>query len=386
MRRAVALFTALALVGCAETGNDSTWQAPALKLMSYDSCSDLLDKVRAAAKDSVGPWGFVNYYAMADGMGLERNAAGDANKGVVPPAAAPAPVQGQDYSGTNTHTAGVDEPDLVKTDGKRIVIVQNGSLHVIDAATRRQTSQLPVEQGAFEILMHGDRVLVLSNAAMGGLVDRGIAADRSMSPYPYLRQTRVQLIDLAGIPKLLDDFKIDASLVDARQIDGTARIVVSNGPTIAFPAWNGNSKEDDQLAKNRAAIDKAPLESWLPSYTTASGASGRVDCPDVSVPQTSFSGASLVTVLSFDMRINVLATPEPTSVFADGGTIYGSGPNLYLANDQSWRVWRSRTPWSNELSRKQYTEVYQFDVTTPKPVYVASGAFPGWLLDRKSVV
>ena len=25
------------------------------------------------------------------------------------------------YSGTNTHEAGVDEPDLVKTDGRRIV-------------------------------------------------------------------------------------------------------------------------------------------------------------------------------------------------------------------------------------------------------------------------
>ena len=43
--------------------------------------------------------------------------------------------QASDYSGTNTHEAGVDEPDLVKTDGRRIVTVASGTLRVVDAAT-----------------------------------------------------------------------------------------------------------------------------------------------------------------------------------------------------------------------------------------------------------
>ena len=39
------------------------------------------------------------------------------------------------HSGTNSHEAGVDEPDLVKTDGHRIVTVAGGVLRVVDAAS-----------------------------------------------------------------------------------------------------------------------------------------------------------------------------------------------------------------------------------------------------------
>ncbi len=38
---------------------------------------------------------------------------------------------------TNIHEAGVDEPDLVKTDGRRIFLVNQGALQVVDPATRR---------------------------------------------------------------------------------------------------------------------------------------------------------------------------------------------------------------------------------------------------------
>src|SRR5919206_170118 len=58
-----------------------------------------------------------------------------------PGAAAPADAT-PDFSGTNTHEVGVDEPDLVKTDGKRIVTVSGGVLRVVDAASWRLTGSL----------------------------------------------------------------------------------------------------------------------------------------------------------------------------------------------------------------------------------------------------
>src|SRR5688500_3473226 len=122
MKRAAASLTMFALVGCTNTTIDASTAAPALALVSHRSCDDLLSQVRKAAQQSVGPDGFNNGRFMAD-FGMASDA-----RGIAPPAAAPegakaAPIQGKDYSGTNTHTAGVDEPDLVKTDGKRIVVV-----------------------------------------------------------------------------------------------------------------------------------------------------------------------------------------------------------------------------------------------------------------------
>ena len=57
-------------------------------------------------------------------------------------AARAADAPGTDYSGTNTHEAGVDEPDVVKTDGRRIVTITQGVLQVVDPATKEVTGTL----------------------------------------------------------------------------------------------------------------------------------------------------------------------------------------------------------------------------------------------------
>ena len=44
------------------------------------------------------------------------------------------PVEGVDYSGTNVQEAGVDEADIIKTDGRRIFAMAAGRLIVVDAA------------------------------------------------------------------------------------------------------------------------------------------------------------------------------------------------------------------------------------------------------------
>jgi uncharacterized secreted protein with C-terminal beta-propeller domain len=103
----------------------------------------------------------------------------------------------------------------------------------------------------------------------------------------------------------------------------------------------------------------------------------------VSMPE-SFSGTSLVTVLSFDLAGASMSDAQPTSVFADGETVYGSGTNLYLAHDQRWRGWRGPTAWNNPQNTEE-TEIFQFDITSPKPVYVAGGKVPGWLLNQYSL-
>ena len=41
-----------------------------------------------------------------------------------------------DFSGTNVQEIGVDEPDVIKTDGRRIFAVTDRTLRVIDARRR----------------------------------------------------------------------------------------------------------------------------------------------------------------------------------------------------------------------------------------------------------
>ncbi|WP_211588941.1 beta-propeller domain-containing protein [Allorhizocola rhizosphaerae] len=350
---------------------------PALKLVAYASCDELLASVRQAAKASVGPYGFTGGGDLR--FGIPEMARADA-LGALPPAAAKAGdggTQQQGYSGTNTHEKGVDEPDLVKTDGKRVVVVKGGSLHVIDAASRRETHRLPVDQGAHQILLSGDRVLVLSGGYAPVYSDM---PTRDIMPSGR-GTTLIQMIDIGGAPKVVGEFKIDARLIGARQVGSMVRIVTASTPKVAFPRWESKATVEQKLAANRETIDKTPIDAWLPDIVV-NGQSRKLDCGDISRPDE-FSGASMVTLLSFNLGAATLSQGDPVVLMADGDTVYGSGPNLYVANDQRWRMWRSDV-W-NPQQFKPKTDFYQYDVTTPKPTYVASGTVPGWLLNQYSM-
>ena len=75
------------------------------------------------------------------------------------------PVEGMDYSDTNVQEAGVDEADIVKTDGRRIFAMSAGHLVVVDAARREVLGSvlLPVGESA-ELFLDGDSLLAIQQA------------------------------------------------------------------------------------------------------------------------------------------------------------------------------------------------------------------------------
>src|SRR5688572_19733045 len=127
---AVSAVTLAALTACtAGSGSPPKPSGPnadpgppaAYRLVSFTDCNAALDGLRTAARNNVIAWGG-RRLAVDD-----YRAQGDAATGAGPPAAgvpdsagareaAPSDKQADSgYSGTNTHEAGVDEPDLVKT-------------------------------------------------------------------------------------------------------------------------------------------------------------------------------------------------------------------------------------------------------------------------------
>jgi uncharacterized secreted protein with C-terminal beta-propeller domain len=384
----VALLGALALMGCTSiSGTGGPRSAPAFKLVSYQSCDELLSSLRTAAKRSVGPYGFSNGDVWLTDSMVESRADSMAPAAGAPAApggaAYKAPEQGVDYSGTNTHEQGVDEPDLVKTDGRRIVIVINNWLHIIDAASKKELHRFKLQSGAGHMLLKGDKVLVIGpgkQSPVSGESGDAVAPDR---PYYYRPSTLIQLIDIKDAPKVAGEYTIDGSYVDARQVGSVARVVVRNAPSIVFPqSQRQRPTPADRVADNRSTIDSAPIDAWLPRITV-NGEVKKVDCSDLSLPQE-FSGASLVTLVSFDLGASSLSDGDPVTVAADGNTVYGNGPNLYLAHDQRWRGW-NLDAWNGGRDVKSGTDLFQFDISAPKPVYVAAGSVPGWLLNQYSL-
>jgi Beta propeller domain len=464
-------------------------------LVRFTSCGDALRNLRAAAGSTVGRGGSAVSTGAADGSGSTASAASPGSASAAPgasvPAGAPAAAgqaaagqagSGQagagqtsgaaapgSYSGTNTAQAGVDEPDLVKTDGRRIVTVIGGVLRVIDAQTRQLTGVLDLSAGAgldgavpANLLLAGDHALVLfdqgysvagapvpglppemtppaaggagpagsglagsapaavpSAGAGPGAAEPGPAVSGPAIPVPIIGP-RLVLIDLsAGTPRIISEYTMDGALVDARQVGSVARVVVHSAPRVFFPPYFAQSAQDSTAA-NRAVIAHATLNAWLPRYALITGnvrRTGQVDCAAASHPAAAtYSGTSMLTLLTFDLSSGTLGDGQPVTVVADGDTVYANGSSLYIASDRQSSMppagalppvgavpgsapGTAQDPVSATAPAtaaaappataaaaspglpQQYTGLYKFDISGPgRPVYEASGTVPGWLL------
>jgi hypothetical protein len=412
---AAALFCT-GVAGCTRHDNVEGISTGHFQLVAFDSCQDAVDGLRAAAKAVVGPYGFTGPLAYAvdsTGRGLPvpaPAAAPGAAQGAAPNAAANGASDAKsagtaqmdpDYSGTNTHESGVDEPDLVKTDGHRIVTVSRGQLKVVDADRKVLTATLNLIDGtgpasyymsAIDMLLAGDHALLLVNnyaydygtpiplpagaaGANGGVV-------QSMPVRAPFIGTSLILVDLNGGARVLSRAQVDGNLIDARQVDSTVRVVIRSTPRINFPStYDPSMPSDARVAANQAAIDATPIDAWVPRIdVTTNGVTRQtaVDCNAISYPPE-YSGTSMLTVLTFDLGAQALGDGVPTSVLADGDTVYSNGPSLYVASNQSWRQ-----PWMKSATPADFrTEIYKFDTpANRRPVFVAGGSVPGHLINQ----
>src|SRR6516164_1974430 len=121
---------------------DAAMRSGPVRLTSFHGCGEELAALRRAAEASVGPYGLPGLASSVNGAVYPVAAAGASQAAAGTGAAAAAPAAVPAYSGTNDYVAGVDEPDLVKTDGRRVVTVASGVLEVIDAASRTVTGRL----------------------------------------------------------------------------------------------------------------------------------------------------------------------------------------------------------------------------------------------------
>jgi uncharacterized secreted protein with C-terminal beta-propeller domain len=345
-----------------------------LALVAYTDCSAALSGLRAQAA------AHVNAYGLADprspfGVGTMTRSPAAATLDLNASAAAAAPAASTpEHSVTNVQEAGVDEPDLVKTDGNRIVSVSGGVLRVVDARTREATGTLDLSAYAgadgAQLMMSGNRVLVVLAESTTYYRGRSMPA-RIDAPYPTSQPgSTYLLVDIADKPKIVSMLHPKAGYVDARLVGGTVRLVVQSAPRIAFPQPATSQSGERRVAQDRDAIKRAPLSAWLPSYDVTSGGvttSHSVTCDHLSHP-ASYTGTSMLTVYSIDLAGD-LNDVAPVSLAADGSTVYATASSLYVSSNASHR-----------------TQIHRFDISRPgRPTYLGSGAVPGGLLDAYSM-
>src|SRR4051794_24956629 len=268
------------------------------RLRFFAECPDLLTYMQDEALKrvtewglNVGPWG-----RYSPGMPIASATAGTAAPMAVADAAAAGQTTGPvspDFSGTNTQEVGVDEGDIVETDGTHVFVASQDGVRIVDVASAQVIAKLEVPQGTQQLLLDGTRLLVATQPYTG--VD-----------------TVVSLYDVtdASAPTLLRRSHLEGYLSAARSIDGTARLVVTTSLGARLPFVHPDQfglDEDRALQRNKDIISQSRVDDWMPRsfVESADGSFGdmatTLDCAAVAAP-SEFAGLGISWIASLDMH------------------------------------------------------------------------------------
>jgi len=356
------------------------------RLQAFHSCGDLLAYTKQHALPLVGPWGFGGVAGVKDSVAPPAPAAPETGKVAGTP--------GLDYSTTNVQEEGVDEPDLVKSNGSTLFVVRSDRLFAVDVRGRKPrlagSLQLP-QIGSYELLLNGERLLLLSHGAVYA-IDKpvgGIVAPFAPTP------ARSSLIEVdvgdPGAMKIVRSLELDADYLSARLVGTIARVVTVSGipQPLPFMAPVDATPEASAAARasNRAIVRSSRIGAWLPAYKVrgrrgeALSRHALVQCRNVRHPAV-YSGVGLLTVLTIDLRKG-LAPIDSDSIVADGRTVYASQESLYVATQRWWAQPVSATTSDPPTVT---TAIHKFDISHPGSTeYRGSGVVSGYLMNQWSL-
>lgn len=376
-----ALVAAPLLVACTSSSDEQAPSAPTglFSLVGHASCDDLLDYFTEHALEEVTAWGLGpawyggvvplsggadEQWALADGS---LDAAGSVDERT---------------SATNNQVEGVDEADVVKTDGELVVAVSAGAVRVVDAASAELLATVDLD-GATpgELLLDGSTLLVLGSDPPAYPQPDLVPADRAARTV----LTQVDLTDPAA-PEVVQSTRVEGEYRSARLVDGVVRLVVVSEPTgldWVQPEDGSLDAETEALAANRALVEGSTVDDWLPHLSVDDGAAVPLhDCGDVGVP-TEFSGFSTVSVVTLDVDGGTVPTSS-AGVVGDGRTVYSSADRVVVATGP-WDAWVLGDRVDGEVSETT-SDLHSFDVSAPSATtYVGSGRVEGRVLNQFAI-
>ncbi len=300
-----------------------------------------------------------------------------------------------DYSQTNVQVAGVDEADVVKTDGQyiyhlnfNIPAINIVKAYPADSMKTVSTISYSNEANGFypsQMYIDGNLLIVIgytwvpadpvetmtepkaSDGATAPAVSSKMIAD-----YRYYGTSVAKVIvyDIANKekPVVTREFSVEGSTVDSRKIGDTLYLVVN------------------QYLDTYNITD---LIEILPTYYDS--ASGKVKKTIDCVTMQYFPEAqdnSLLMICGINLK-NSLADAQIASILGSGQQIYMSESSLYVTKyNYAYNIGIMRTsidiaPGSNQLS--DATSIFRFTLSDGYAVYNATGVVEGSVLNQYSM-
>lgn len=269
----------------------------------------------------------------------------------------------EDYSKTNVQVEGIDEGDIVKTDGSYIYILKNSGELVIAKADGADTAILSTlrlyeqdeaagYQHASELYVSGDYVVAIVDS--------------------YSNESGKELTKLVAIevsdresPKHSYEVGQDGYKMSSRMIGSTIYLMSTYG---VYSPVEGD------------------IETFVPGFMAADGSRSYIDADCIAImPQIDSTQYTLVS--AYDLSTG--ARLGSSTVLGGYGTVYMNSENLYIAIQRYREVagesYADGVYTVTEYTSGEVTELVRLDITSGVPVIAATATVEGYLNNQFSM-
>lgn len=253
------------------------------------------------------------------------------------------------FSGTNVQVEGIDEADVIKTDGRYFYIFDLNRNAVYIVSTKDGDMKLTAEillseelggnETGREMYLLGDRLVLLVSGYR--TEEKTEDSNNAEGDIPYIREgavTQVFTYDISNksAPELISSLEQDGRMITSRLADGKVYIISSYGNAYDWfcPA--------DGARKNASQEN----EEYMKFIPTVGGKPVAPDCIYISKEPVS-QEFLVVTSMSPENPKEYL---DVKSLLADGEECYVSNRYIYVAGSR----------WQNREFAYDRTEVYRF--------------------------
>lgn len=277
----------------------------------------------------------------------------------------------EEYSDTNTQVEGVDEADIVKTDGNYIYYLTKNNLKIVDAQKMSVIATVEFDETDFyssELYVKGDKVIVIGNRYENGRKEYSIDSMYTDIMYaPGTSYTVIKVFDISNRakPQLARTVEIEGYYLSSRMIDNDIYLMANK----SIYAYELKNKDIDELDE----------KDYKPKYkdTAISDEIKYVEFQDMCyIPN--IETANYLNIVSFDVTNNEKANVD--TYLGAGSEIYASDKNLYIT-----RVIYNYEEENNYREYETSTEIYKFNLVEGKCNFDKAGEVPGGVLNQFSM-
>jgi uncharacterized secreted protein with C-terminal beta-propeller domain len=275
------------------------------------------------------------------------------------------------HSTTNVQVEGVDEADVVKTDGRFVYVVSRDSVFVVEAyppGEMRILSRIDLEDqtSITEMFVNGDTLVVMGSGYPGD----NRALQESLGYLPR-QLTYARIYDLSDRenPRLRRSVEYEGSYSTSRMIGDYVYLVIATYPYYIFYG-DGDIRPEDIIPKYGTGTGQEepgglePVCDW-----------SEVEYTD---PESCSSFLSIVSLSLKDGGDSL----QKRVIAGNSENVYASTDNLYVATTAY-----SYEPYTEEgvVGDSASTEVFKFKLNGKDVEFLASAEVPGTVLNQFSM-